>query len=73
MGDQLDITSGQLDITFTEPFYEDDRWRGQVMAGLYARGISARRAAEIVDGMVRRYRDEAARDAAYDSREGWGE
>ena len=53
---------------YSEPFYDDPRWRGAQMASLTARGISARRADEIIARMVTRYRDEDARDAAYDER-----
>ena len=56
------------DPEYTEPFWDDPRWRASTVASLVMRGISARRVDEIVATMVRRYREQDARDRAHDGR-----
>ena len=58
----------EFESKYTEPWWDDPRWRAQMVANLTARGISARRADEIVAGMAKRYAAEDAKDRAYDRR-----
>ena len=48
-------------------FWERPEWRAEMMASLTARGISARRADELIERACRRYEEEERRDQAWEA------